>query len=120
MIGAGELALILTLTILLFMPEFLDRKRTKTVHRLGLYAVIILLLLAVVTLSKLVLRLLSVTLALVVLVTAMALILIRCLMRGSLDHNRTKNFQAIFHLSIGNMTLGRSADSLRQGFLRQC
>jgi len=90
MIGTGELALILTMTILLFVPEFLDRRRSRTVHRLGLYAVIALLLVVALALSKLVLQLLSVAVALAVLVIAMALILIRCLTRGLVDHDQTK------------------------------
>ena len=120
MIGTGELALIFTITILLFVPEFLDRKRSRTVHRLGLYAVIALLLLVALALSKLALRLLSVIVAFAVLVTAMALVLIKCLTRRLVDHDQTKCFRVIDRLFVWGVTLGWLADRLQQGFLRQC
>nr|MDO8135185.1 hypothetical protein [Candidatus Njordarchaeum guaymaensis] len=79
MIGAGELALIILVAILLFTPELLARRRNDSAYRLWSYVIVMLLLLTVVALSRLVFRLLSVMAALTILAVVFALTTIKYL-----------------------------------------
>ena len=60
LLGIGEIAIIIIVTLALFLPELSKRKEDKSSHKFKLYLIIALLIALVLILSRFVFRILSI------------------------------------------------------------
>lgn len=60
LLGIGEIAIIIIVTLALFLPELSNRKEDKSSHKFKLYLIIALLIALVLILSRFVFRILSI------------------------------------------------------------
>lgn len=60
LLGIGEIAIIIIVTLALFLPELSKRKEDKPTHKFKLYLIIALLIALVLILSRFVFKLLSI------------------------------------------------------------
>jgi len=60
LLGIGEIAIIIIVTLALFLPELSKRKEDKSSHKLKLYLIIALLIALVLILSRFVFKVLSI------------------------------------------------------------
>ncbi len=60
LLGIGEIAIIIIVTLALFLPELSKRKEDKSTHKFKLYLIIALLIALVLILSRFIFRILSI------------------------------------------------------------